>query len=91
RDDQDHSGRPTSQNGYVYGSTGWTDLVISPERGLNVIDGLLTGFHEPEATHIAMLAALSGLDHLDVTYRSALNEGYLWHEFGDLHLLLPSL
>jgi S-adenosylmethionine:tRNA ribosyltransferase-isomerase len=50
---------------------------------------MLTGLHEPRATHLAMLEALAGIDHLKVAYREALRESYLWHEFGDLHLILP--
>jgi S-adenosylmethionine:tRNA ribosyltransferase-isomerase len=56
---------------------------------VRVIDGLLTGFHEPEASHLAMLEAIAGRRHLEKTYRAALDAGYLWHEFGDLHLILP--
>jgi S-adenosylmethionine:tRNA ribosyltransferase-isomerase len=56
---------------------------------LRSVNGLLTGFHEPRATHLAMIEALAGLDHLKVTYPEALGQGYLWHEFGDLHLILP--
>ena len=75
--------------GNVVAGSGWTDLVVTPGRGVRVVDGLLTGFHEPRATHLAMLEALAGLGHLDVTYTAALAERYLWHEFGDLHLILP--
>jgi len=50
---------------------------------------MLTGLHEPLATHLAMLEALAGREHLKVTYAEALRKGYLWHEFGDLHLILP--
>jgi S-adenosylmethionine:tRNA ribosyltransferase-isomerase len=53
------------------------------------VDGLLTGFHEPRASHLAMLEAIAGRRHLEVAYRAALAGGYLWHEFGDLHLILP--
>ena len=69
-------------------SSGWTDLLITPERGVSVVDGLLTGFHEPRATHLAMLEAIAGPDHVAIAYDAALNAGYLWHEFGDLHLIL---
>jgi S-adenosylmethionine:tRNA ribosyltransferase-isomerase len=68
---------------------GWTRLVITPARGIRSANGLLTGLHEPCATHLAMLEALAGREHLNVTYAEALHEGYLWHEFGDLHLILP--
>lgn len=79
----------TDCNGTVHAGEGWTGLVITPERGLRSVNGLLTGFHEPRATHLAMIEALAGLDHLKVTYAEALRQGYLWHEFGDLHLILP--
>jgi S-adenosylmethionine:tRNA ribosyltransferase-isomerase len=67
---------------------GWTDLVITPERGVRAVDGLLTGFHEPRASHLDMLAAVAGREPLDRCYAEALAEGYLWHEFGDVSLLL---
>jgi S-adenosylmethionine:tRNA ribosyltransferase-isomerase len=54
-----------------------------------VVDGLLTGFHEPRASHLDMLAAIAGPDLLDRTYAAAVNADYLWHEFGDVNLLLP--
>ena len=75
-------------DGRVAATQGWTDLVITPERGVRVVDGLLTGFHEPRATHLAMLEAIAGRDHLERAYQAALDEGYLWHEFGDVHLIL---
>ena len=67
----------------------WTDLVITPERGVRVVDGLLTGWHEPEASHLLMLEALAGRELLERSYAASLAEGYLWHEFGDEHLILP--
>lgn len=78
----DAAGRPIA-------SRGWTDLVITPQHGLRVVDGLLTGFHEPKATHLALLEAIMGRAHLERAYHVALDTGYLWHEFGDLHLILP--
>ena len=74
--------------GHVVASRGWTDLVITPERGVHSIDGLLTGLHEPRASHWAMLEAVAGRAVLARSYRAALDAGYLWHEFGDLQLLL---
>jgi S-adenosylmethionine:tRNA ribosyltransferase-isomerase len=79
----------TDRDGITHPGEGWTRLVITPERGMHAVNGLLTGFHEPRATHLAMLEALAGLGHLQVTYAEALRQGYLWHEFGDLHLILP--
>jgi S-adenosylmethionine:tRNA ribosyltransferase-isomerase len=77
------------EDGRAHPGEGWTGLVITPERGLRLVDGLLTGLHEPRATHLAMLAALCGLEHLRLTYAEALRRRYLWHEFGDLHLIMP--
>jgi S-adenosylmethionine:tRNA ribosyltransferase-isomerase len=75
--------------GTVHPGEGWTDLVITPHRGLRAVDALLTGLHEPRSSHLWMLEALAGRRHLRLTYAEALREGYLWHEFGDLHLMLP--
>jgi S-adenosylmethionine:tRNA ribosyltransferase-isomerase len=75
-------------DGNVIATRGWTDLVVTPRRGVRVVDGLLTGFHEPRASHLKMLEAIAGLAHLRRAYRAALNGRYLWHEFGDLHLIL---
>jgi S-adenosylmethionine:tRNA ribosyltransferase-isomerase len=75
--------------GLVRAASGWTNLVITPSRGVRAVDGLLTGFHEPRASHLLMLAAISGVETLGRGYAAALDEGYLWHEFGDVHLLLP--
>jgi S-adenosylmethionine:tRNA ribosyltransferase-isomerase len=77
----------TDSNGDVVGSKGWTELMITPERGVRVVDGLLTGLHEPRATHIAMLEAIAGSDAVAAAYDVALRHEYLWHEFGDMHLL----
>jgi S-adenosylmethionine:tRNA ribosyltransferase-isomerase len=78
-----------SADGAVSAAEGWTDLVVTPERGLHAIDGLLTGWHESESSHLELLEAAAGLTLLERSYRAALEHGYLWHEFGDLHLILP--
>lgn len=76
-------------DGTVVAASGWTDLVVTPERGVFAVDGLLTGFHEPRASHLRMLAAVAGSDLLEACYHQAIAAHYLWHEFGDLNLLLP--
>ncbi len=78
----------TAADGNVSSNSGWTELVIGPERPLRVVDGILTGFHEPKASHLSMLAQVAGVPHLEVAYAAALQERYLWHEFGDVHLLV---
>lgn len=79
----------TDADGNTYPGEGWTSLVITPQRGTRAVNGLLTGFHEPQASHLAMLEAIAGRQHLQIAYKAALRERYLWHEFGDLHLILP--
>jgi len=75
--------------GVAHPGQGWTELIITAEEGVRVVDGLLTGWHEPAASHLLMLEAVAGRAMLDDAYRAALAGGYLWHEFGDLHLILP--
>jgi S-adenosylmethionine:tRNA ribosyltransferase-isomerase len=70
-------------------AAGWTPLVVTPETGLRMADGLLTGLHEPRSSHLLMLAAFHGEELLRRCYDEALAHEYLWHEFGDVHLLLP--
>jgi S-adenosylmethionine:tRNA ribosyltransferase-isomerase len=93
----------TDADGTTHPGEGWTRLVVTPERGIRSVDAMLTGLHEPRSTHLAMLEALTerkpptsefrplltGREHLKIAYAEALEEGYLWHEFGDLHLILP--
>lgn len=76
------------ENGTVRPASGWTDLVITPERGVRSVDAILTGLHAPRASHLSMLEAFAPLSHLGLAYDNALTEEYLWHEFGDVHLLL---
>src|SRR5215212_10244776 len=97
----------TDPDGTTHPGEGWTSLIVTPERGIRSVNGMLTGMHEPRSTHLAMLEALvereppapasrsrrtqatTGREHLKIAYAEALREGYLWHEFGDLHLILP--
>jgi S-adenosylmethionine:tRNA ribosyltransferase-isomerase len=75
-------------HGAVHPGEGWTSLTIGPERRVRAVDGLLTGWHEPDASHLLMLEAFAGRTLLERSYAAALAGGYRWHEFGDLHLLL---
>ena len=76
-------------DGTVRPGNGLTRLVLSPERGLRAIDGLITGWHEPESSHLSLLEAAAGPDLLRGSYEAALAAGYRFHEFGDSHLILP--
>jgi S-adenosylmethionine:tRNA ribosyltransferase-isomerase len=75
--------------GLVAPSAGWTSHVVTPQTGVRAVDGLLTGLHEPRSSHLRMLAAFAGPELLSQCYEAAITAGYLWHEFGDVHLLLP--
>ncbi|MFC7306736.1 S-adenosylmethionine:tRNA ribosyltransferase-isomerase [Streptomyces monticola] len=79
-----------SAGAVVRAAAGWTDLVVTPERGVRVVDGLLTGLHEPEASHLLMLEAIAGKAAVSRAYAEAVRRLYLWHEFGDSHLILPN-
>ena len=79
----------THPDGTIVPGEGWTEIVITPERGVRTVSGILTGWHEPDASHLQMLEAIAGRDLVDRSYRAALDGGYLWHEFGDLQLILP--
>jgi S-adenosylmethionine:tRNA ribosyltransferase-isomerase len=76
-------------DGYVQAASGWTDVVIDPDRRVTVVDGLLTGWHEPGASHLDMIEAVAGPSLAARSYASAVAHDYLWHEFGDVHLILP--
>jgi S-adenosylmethionine:tRNA ribosyltransferase-isomerase len=73
----------------VTAAAGWTEHVVTPGTGVRAVDGLLTGLHEPRSSHLKMLAAFASEELLTRCYAAALDRGYLWHEFGDVHLLLP--
>ena len=75
--------------GLVLPTSGLTNLVVGPAYTPRVTTGLLTGWHEPMASHLAMVEAFAGRRLLEASYQVALHAGYLWHEFGDSHLILP--
>ena len=75
--------------GKVEAASGLTTHVVTPQTGVQAVDGLLTGLHEPRSTHLLILAALASEDVLARSYAEAARRGYHWHEFGDVHLLLP--
>ena len=76
--------------GHVEADAGWTRHVVTPQTGVRVVDGLLTGWHDPDASHLLMLEAIAGRALMEDCYEAALDGGYRWHEFGDVHLILPA-
>jgi S-adenosylmethionine:tRNA ribosyltransferase-isomerase len=76
-------------DGPAAAAAGWTSHVVTRDTGVAVVDGLLTGLHEPLSTHLWMLAAFADDALLSRGYEVAAGGGYRWHEFGDVHLLLP--
>jgi S-adenosylmethionine:tRNA ribosyltransferase-isomerase len=78
----------TDDQGVVHPGSGWTDVVVTPDTPMLAVDGLLTGWHEPESSHLLMLEAFADRSVLADAYTTALGLGYRWHEFGDSHLIL---
>ncbi|MCG3088337.1 S-adenosylmethionine:tRNA ribosyltransferase-isomerase [Sporosarcina cyprini] len=68
--------------------SGVTNLYINHHYPLQLVDGMITGLHEPKASHLEMLSAFVSEDHLQVAYAEAIKSRYLWHEFGDMNLLI---
>ena len=76
------------QGRYVVSSRGWTSRIVTPAQPPRVIDGLITGWHDPMASHLLLVEAVAGRRLTQAAYDAAVAEGYLWHEFGDSALLL---
>jgi S-adenosylmethionine:tRNA ribosyltransferase-isomerase len=76
-------------DGSIHGGSGWTDLVLGPDRSARVVTGLVTGLHLPESSHLLLLEAVAGGRLVSEAYAAALARRYLWHEFGDSMLFLP--
>jgi S-adenosylmethionine:tRNA ribosyltransferase-isomerase len=78
------------ESGLVHAAAGWTDLVISPDRPARVVDGLVTGWHNPEASHLLLVESVAGPELTQRAYDEAVAQRYAWHEFGDSGLFLPA-
>jgi S-adenosylmethionine:tRNA ribosyltransferase-isomerase len=81
--------REHAAGGPLPASAGWTHHLVTPQAPPRVVDALFTGLHEPRSSHLLMLNAFAGADLLRRCYAAAVEQSYLWHEFGDVHLLLP--
>jgi S-adenosylmethionine:tRNA ribosyltransferase-isomerase len=76
------------EDGQVAPAHGYTQLHLAAGSPLQVVDGLLTGLHEPEASHLDLLSAFVPPERIQLAYADAIRERYLWHEFGDLNLIV---
>jgi S-adenosylmethionine:tRNA ribosyltransferase-isomerase len=79
----------TDDDGVTRVTAGWTDLVLGPDRPARAVTGLITGLHEPQASHLQLLEAVAGPHLVAAAYDRAVAEHFLWHEFGDSMLFLP--
>ncbi len=75
------------RDGVVQPVRGFTSRVLGPQRPFRAVDGLLTGLHDPRTSHLSLLFGFGGEGRVRASYREAIERGYLWHEFGDSHLL----
>ncbi|MBW8752340.1 MAG: S-adenosylmethionine:tRNA ribosyltransferase-isomerase, partial [Propionibacteriales bacterium] len=76
-------------DGSVVERSGWTERVVTPADPPRVVDGLVTGWHDPHASHLLLVEAVAGRELTQRAYEAAVAAEYLWHEFGDTALLLP--
>ena len=79
----------TNESGALHAATGYTELLIKSSSTVRAIDGLLTGWHEPKASHLDLVEAVAGRELMELMYHKAVEVGYEWHEFGDSCLILP--
>jgi S-adenosylmethionine:tRNA ribosyltransferase-isomerase len=68
---------------------GVAEAMVTPGHRPSSVDGLVTGLHAPETSHLALLEAFLPAAHLRTAYQEALESRFLWHEFGDVHLIIP--
>ena len=78
-----------NHDGRLEGRSGWTERVVTPAEAPRVVTGLITGWHDPQASHLLLVEAVAGRELTQHAYDEAVRNGYRWHEFGDSALLLP--
>jgi len=76
-------------NGVVRATSGWTDHVVTPAHPPEVVNGLISGWHDPQASHLLLIEAVAGTALAQAAYDEAARAGFDWHEFGDSGLFLP--
>ena len=80
---------PAGEDSRLVAARGWTSRVVTPADPPRIVDGLVTGWHDPEASHLLLVEAVAGRELTQRAYAAAVEARYLWHEFGDSALLLP--
>jgi S-adenosylmethionine:tRNA ribosyltransferase-isomerase len=79
-----------ADDGRLDARSGWTERVVTPAVPPQVVTGLITGWHDPQASHLLLVEAVAGLELTQRAYDEAVRHGYRWHEFGDSALFLPA-
>jgi S-adenosylmethionine:tRNA ribosyltransferase-isomerase len=82
---------PVGDGSRLVAARGWTSRVVTPADPPRIVDGLVTGWHDPEASHLLLVEAVAGRELTQRAYAAAVEARYLWHEFGDSALLIPRL
>ena len=77
------------ERGLAVPASGWTERVVTADEPPQLVNGLITGWHDPQASHLLLVEAVAGPELTQAAYDAAVDGGYLWHEFGDSALLLP--
>ena len=77
-------------SGLLTAGSGWTERVITREHPPRIVDGLITGWHDPQASHLLLVESIAGEELAQTAYDAAVAGGYRWHEFGDSALFLPT-
>jgi len=71
--------------------TGTTNLLLQPGEPIHVVDALLTNFHLPKSTLLALVAAFVGLENLHAAYKYAIEKEYRFYSYGDAMLIRKKL
>ncbi len=76
------------RRGALHPGPGKTDIFIRPGHGFRAVDGLVTNFHLPRSTLLALVCAFGGTDRVLAAYRESVEERYRFFSYGDAMVLL---
>ncbi len=77
-------------SGLLTAASGWTERVVTRDHPPRIVDGLITGWHDPQASHLLLVESIAGDELAQAADDAAVAGGYRWHEFGDSALFLPA-